>query len=153
MEDRIKLTKQMHLNFIESEIMNYNYHKVMRMKYQETIDCLNQEYNYLLHNPPIGGSIIKMPSGSYNNSNWQLEFKGKIGRFEEKRNLEDLYIKRVDKWLSEISFDSKHLEVVELFMKQGFDAVVVADEVGYAEKNIYRIKDSVLNKIYLRYFQ
>ena len=151
--DNIRLTKQMHLNFIESEIMNYNYHKVMRRKYQEMIDLLNQEYNYLLHNPPIGGSIIKMPSGSYNNSNWQLEFKGKIGKFEEKRNLEDLYIKRVDKWLSEISFDSKHLEVVELFMKQGFDAVVVADEVGYAEKNIYRIKDSVLNKIYLRYFQ
>lgn len=151
--DNIRLTKQMHLNFIESEIMNYNYHKVMRRKYQDKIDELNQEYNYLLHNPPIGGSIIKMPSRSYNNSNWQLEFKGKIGRFEEKRNLEDSYIKRVDKWLSEISFDSKHLEVVELFMKQGNDAVVVADEVGYAEKNIYRIKDSVLNKIYLRFFK
>lgn len=153
MNEVIKLSKQMHLNYIESEILNYYYHFGLMQKYQNKIDQLKLEYERKLLDPPVAGGIIKMPSGNSANSNWIINMCGEIGYYEEKRDLEHKHIERVNKWLNQIPFEEKHKIIIEQFMKKGIDAAIVAENVKYSEVAVYKVKERVLDKIYSRFFK
>lgn len=148
----IRLTKKMQLNFIESEISNYCYHAAMSQKIQEKIDELESVYYARLNCPLKSSSIIKVPEGNSTNSNWIVNMKGEIAFYEEKRDAELKHVELVDLWLSDIPFEQKHLEVIELFLKKGMDASVVSDMVGYTEANVRKIRERSLEKIYSRFF-
>ena len=153
MEVNVKLTKQMHLNYIESEISNYYYHFGLKQSYQKKIDELEKECAWKLLNPPIGGGIVKATSGGSNKSNWIINLHGEIGKYKEKCDIEESHIERVDNWLSNIPFEEKHMVIIEQFMKKGIDASIVAERVKYSDAAVYKVKERVLEKIYSRFFK
>lgn len=59
-----KLTKQMQLNYIESELKNYYWHLAEWQRYGEQIQELETRYREELEHPSCSSSVIRMPEGS-----------------------------------------------------------------------------------------
>ena len=150
--NRVELTKKMMLNFIESEIANYYYHVGMAQKIDKKIDETRQEYYDRLGSPMRSTSVIKVSKNGSPRNNWIVSMESKINELEEKRDAELAHVEMVDRWLSEIPFEEKHLQVIELSVKKGVDPKTVSEEVGCKENSVYKIKNRVFSKILSRFF-
>jgi len=146
------LTKQMQLNYIESELMNYYWHLAEWKRYDDEINRLKEEYNEKLNDPSVGGSIVKMPDGNQENSPWQIEMSGKIYLLEEKKSIEEMYLNRCDEWLSVCTPAQEKMFHQYVMIQQCTDAFKAGQLTGFSENNVKKSRERVLNKIYLNYF-
>lgn len=150
--NRVELTKKMMLNFIESEISNYYYHVGMAQKIDTKIEELKKEYYARMGSPIRSTSVIRVSKNGSPRSNWIVSMESKIKELEEKRDAELAHVELVDRWLSEIPFEKKHLQIIELSVKQEMDPKTVSEEVECKENSVYKIKNRVFNKILSRFF-
>lgn len=150
--NRVELTKKMMLNFIESEISNYYYHVGMAQKIDTKIEELKKEYYARMGSPIRSTSVIRVSKNGSPRSNWIVSMESKIKELEEKRDAELAHVELVDRWLSDIPFEDKHLQVIELSVKKGMDPKAVSEAVEYTEKHVYKVKKSVFDKILSRFF-
>lgn len=146
------LTKQMQLNYIESELKNYYWHLAQWKIYDDEQKRIEMEYESLLESPRISGSIIKMPQGSGEKSPWQLDMSGKIAELEDKKNVEKQYLDQVDKWMKVCTHSQEKMIKQYIMIQQCKDVTKAARETGYSEDNVKKSRERVLNKIFSAYF-
>lgn len=61
-----RLTRQMQLVYIESELKNYYWHLAEWQRYENQLQGLKKRYQEELEHPSCSSSIIRMPDGSGN---------------------------------------------------------------------------------------
>lgn len=151
-EQKKKLTKQVQLVYIESELMNYYWHLAEWQRYEDQIIELQEKYQEELEHPNCGSSIIRMPDGSGQRSPWQLEWSGMMYELQEKQKVEERYLSRVDSWLSVCSPSQEVMIRQYVMVQQCTNAAAAAEITGYSEENVRKTRERVLNKIYQKYF-
>ena len=148
-----RLTKQMQLVYIESELMNYYWHLSEWRRYDQLITELRARYQEELEHPGCGSSIIRMPDGSSQRSPWQIELSGKLYEIEESQRIEERYLSRVDRWMSVCTPAQEKMVRQYVMVQQCRDAKLAADITGYSEENVRKTRERVLNRIYQRYLK
>lgn len=152
-EEQVKrMTKQMQLVYIESELMNYYWHLAERDRYQRRIDDLERRYEERLNERRAGGGIIRLPDGSQEHSPWQIEWSGQLDELRKHRDIETMYLERVDKWMSVCTKSQESLIRQYVMIQQCRDPAESSDLLGYAADTLRQTKRRVLNKIFNEFF-
>lgn len=152
-EEQVKrMTKQMQLVYIESELMNYYWHLAERDRYQRRIDDLERRYEERLNERRAGGGIIRLPDGSQEHSPWQIEWSGQLDELRKRRDIETMYLERVDKWMSVCTKSQESLIRRYVMIQQCRDPAGSSDLLGYAADTLRQTKRRVLNKIFNEFF-
>lgn len=142
-----ELTKQMHLNFIEAELMNYYWHLAQWKKYDEEIRELQKSYQEELECPRVGGSLIRISDGG-TGSPWQIELGGVISDLKQQQAVEKQYLTRVDNWMKVCTPAQEKMVRQYVMIQQCNDAAGAGKATGYSEDNVKKTKERVLEKIY-----
>lgn len=139
--------------YIESEIVNYNYHKHLKSMYEADKEKAYRDMSVL---PSCSSSsIIKMPEKNYNS---QEARNKQIGLYIDELNVKIAFEKKaldtVDTWLSECCRSYKQEEMIRMYMidNQCSNADEVANKTGFSESNVKKIKERVINRIISKYF-
>ena len=140
-----RLTKQMQLVYIESELMNYYWHLSEWRRYDQLIRELRARYQEELEHPGCGSSIIRMPDGSSQRSPWQIEWSGKLHQLRKKQKVEEMYLDRVDQWLTVCSSSQEAMIRQYVMVQQCTNAELAAEITGYSADNIKKTRERVLN--------
>lgn len=152
-EEQVKrMTKQMQLVYIESELLNYYWHLAERDRYQRRIDDLERRYEERLNERRAGGGIIRLPDGSQEHSPWQIEWSGQLDELRKRRDIETMYLERVDKWMSVCTKSQESLIRRYVMIQQCRDPAESSDLLGYAADTLRQTKRRVLNKIFNEFF-
>lgn len=147
-----RLTRQMQLVYIESELKNYYWHLAEWQRYDEQIRDLEERYQEELDHPSCSSSVIRMPEGSGSGSPWQIEWSGKLHELRKKQKVEEMYLNRVDQWLKVCSSSQEAMIRQYVMVQQCTNAELAAEITGYSAENIYKTKERVLCKILNKYF-
>lgn len=147
-----KLTRLMQLNYIESELKNYYWHLAEWKRYDDQIRDLEERYQEELEHPSCSSSVIRIPEGSGCESPWQIEWSGKLHQLREKQKVEEMYLNRVDQWLTVCSSSQEAMIRQYVMVQQCTNAELAAEITGYSVENIYKTKERVINKIFGNYF-
>lgn len=142
------LTKQMHLNFIEAELMNYYWHLAQWKKYEEEIRELQKNYQEGLDCPHVGGSLIRISDGGGLSSPWQIDLSGVISALKQQQELEEQYLIRVDNWMKVCTPAQEKMVRQYVMIQQCNDAAGAGRATGYSEDNVKKARKQVLEKIY-----
>lgn len=140
--------------YIESEIVNYNYHKHLKSMYEADKEKAYRDMN-ILPSASIGGSVIKMPEKNYNS---QEARNKQIGLYIDELNVKIAFEKKVldtvDTWLSECCRSYKQEEMIRMYMieHQCKDISDVAESLGFSVEHITKTKKRVIDRIILKYF-
>ena len=146
-----KLTKQMQLNYIESELKNYYWHLAEWQRYGEQIQELETRYREELEHPSCSSSVIRMPEGSGSGSPWQIEWSGKLHELRKKQKVEEMYLDRIDQWLTVCSSSQEAMIRQYVMVQQCTNAELAAEITGYSVENIYKTKERALNRIFQQF--
>ena len=88
-----------------------------------------------------------MPEGSGCGSPWQIEWSGKLHELREKQKVEEMYLDRVDHWLTVCSSSQEAMIRQYVMVQQCTNAELAAEITGYSADNIKKTRERILNKI------
>lgn len=139
--------------YIESEIVNYNYHKHLYLKYKREKERLTS----LIKVGPnaSSSSVIVMPEA--NNHSLEadnLHLARRIDELEEKMKDEKVRIDCVDTWLAECCNTEKQRNVIRVYMIKYMskDIKEAAKELCCSIENIMKVRKKFINRIILKKF-
>lgn len=140
--------------YVESEIVNYNYHKYLISKYEQNKSKAFSDMN-ILPSTTTAGSVIKMPEKNYNSQeamNKQLGLY--IDELDEKIAIEQVKLDQVDTWLKSCCSNGRQERMIRLYMirNQCTEIEKVSSEVEYSIINIMKTKERVINRIISKFF-
>lgn len=146
---KIKISREERLkSFIKEELQRYYMYIARRDELETELDNFDIKYREIVNDPPIGGSIIKMPDGSPNNDNIVMRLLRK--RVDIESNL--LYYKNrvdtIEKWLDILTYKQKKFALVYICEYQCKNIKEAALEIKYAEDTVKHGTDPIINKIY-----
>ena len=90
--------------YIKEELMRYHLYEERIRKLEDEIYRFKIKYRDLINDPPIGGSIIKMPDGSPNNRNLVMRLESKLNDLETDLKYYRDRISILDNWLGVLIF-------------------------------------------------
>lgn len=140
--------------YIESEIVNYNYHKYLKSMYEADKEKAYRDMS-ILPSGATGRSVIKMPEKNYNSQEARNKQIGLyIDDLDVKITFEQKTLDIVDTWLRECCRSYKQEEMIRVYMidNQCSNADEVAKKTGFSESNVRKIKERVINRIISKYF-
>lgn len=140
--------------YIESEIVNYNYHKHLKSMYEADKEKAYRDMSVLPSSS--SSSIIKMPEKNYNSQEARNKQIGLyIDDLDVKIAFEQKTLDTVDTWLSECCRSYKQEEMIRMYMidNQCSDLEKVAKTTGFCVSNIKDTKKRVINRIISKFFQ
>lgn len=140
--------------YIESEIVNYNYHKHLKSMFEADKEKAYRDMS-ILPSASTGGSVIKMPEKNYNS---QEARNKQIGLYIDELNVkiafEQKTLDTVDTWLSECCRNSKQEEMIRMYMieHQCSNADEVAKKTRFSVDIVKKTKMRLINRIISKYF-
>lgn len=140
-------------NYIESEIINYNYHKYLKSMYEADKEKAYRDMSILPSSS--SSSVIKMPEKNYNSQEARNKQIGLyIDDLDVKIAFEQKTLDTVDTWLSECCRSYKQEEMIRMYMieHQCKDISDVAERLGFSVEHITKTKKRVIDRIILKYF-
>lgn len=133
--------------YIKEELMRYYMYKDKITKLETEIHRFKIQYRDLINDPPIGGSIIKMPDGSPNNRNLVMRLESKLNDLETDLKYYRDRIGILDNWLGVLT--EKQYKVAKLYICQYQCRNVhkAALELDYAESTLKEYPDQICERI------
>lgn len=139
--------------YVESEIINYNYHKHLYIKYKAEIERLTRQIK--VGPSSSTSSVIAMPEeNNHSQEANNLLLARCIDELEGKVALEQKSIDNVDVWISSCCKNEKQEKMIRLYMieYQCSNSDIVAKETEFSEVNVRKIKERLINRIISKYF-
>ena len=121
--------------YIKEELMRYHMYEDRIKKLEDEIAEFKQVYQDILNDPPIGGSIIKMPDGTPNNQNIVMRLEFKLNDLESNH------------WLGVLTEKQNRVAKVYICQYQCQDIHGAALELGYAESTLKEYPDKIYERI------
>lgn len=140
--------------YIESEIVNYNYHKHLYFKHKREKERLTS----LIKIGPnaSSSSVIAMPEA--NNHSLEadnLHLARRIDELEDKMKDEKVRIDCVDTWLAECCNTEKQRNVIKVYMIDNLSKDVdrvAEEELRCSRENVLKIRRKFINRIIMKKF-
>lgn len=146
--NKIKTSKdEREKQYIKEELMRYHLYEERIRKLEDEIYSFKIKYRDMLNDPPIGGSIIKMPDGSPNNRNLVMRLESKLNDLETELKYYRDRIGILDNWLGVLT--EKQYRVAKLYIcqYQCKDIHGAALELGYAESTLKEYPEQIYERI------
>ena len=146
--NKIKTSKdEREKQYIKEELMRYHLYEERIRKLEDEIYSFKIKYRDMLNDPPIGGSIIKMPDGSPNNRNLVMRLESKLNDLETELKYYRDRIGILDNWLGVLT--EKQYRVAKLYIcqYQCKDIHGAALELGSAESTLKEYPEQIYERI------
>lgn len=137
--------------FIKEELMRYYWYIEKYIDIEAHLNEFKKQYEELLNDPPVGGSIITRASGSPDYTNIVIKMEGKL--FDLKSNLK-YYEKRLDMldtWLDSLTMTQRNVVLVYVCEYQCRDIEEVSFQLNYATSNVNNVSKRSIQKIYQKF--
>lgn len=133
--------------YIKEELMRYYMYEDRIKKLEDEIAEFKLEYQDILNDPPIGGSIIKMPDGTSINQNIVMRLEYKLSDLESNLKYYRSRIEVLDSWLGILTEKQNKVAKVYICQYQCKDIHGAALELGYAESTLKEYPDKICERI------
>lgn len=133
--------------YIKEELMRYHMYEDRIKKLEDEIAEFKQVYQDILNDPPIGGSIIKMPDGTPNNQNIVMRLEFKLNDLESNLQYYKSRIDILNNWLGVLTEKQNRVAKVYICQYQCQDIHGAALELGYAESTLKEYPDKIYERI------
>lgn len=140
--------------YVESEIINYNYHKHLYIKYKREKERLTS----LIKVGPnaSSSSVITMPEANNNSQEASnLHLARCIDELEVKLAYEKSKVAMVDEWIQDCCNTEKQRNVIKVYMIDNLSKDVdrVAEkELRCSRENVLKIRRKFINRIIMKKF-
>ena len=146
--NKIKTSKEeREKRYIKEELMRYHMYEDRIKKLEDEIAEFKQVYQDILNDPPIGGSIIKMPDGTPNNQNIVMRLEFKLNDLESNLQYYKSRIDILNNWLGVLTEKQNRVAKVYICQYQCQDIHRAALELGYAESTLKEYPDKIYERI------
>lgn len=147
-KEKIRTTKkQRDRQYIKEELMRYYMYKDKITELKVEIEQFKKEYREILNDPPIGGSIIKMPDGTPNNQNIVMRLESKLNDMESNLLYYKERINTLNKWLGILTEMQYKIAKVYICQYQCQNVHSASLELQYAEDTIKQYTDRITKRI------
>lgn len=134
--------------YVESEIINYNYHLHLYQKYKLEIERLTRMIK--VGPSSSSGSVIAMPEENNHSQEAENIHLGRlIDELEEKMAYEKSKVDMVDTWLQECCNTENQRRIIQVYMieNQSKKLEETAKELCCSRENVLKIRKRVLKRI------
>lgn len=100
--------------FIKEELMRYHMYSDKVKELEQEIEDFKIEYQYIMNNPPVGGSVIKMPDGTVVDKNLVLRLEGKLGVMVNNLKYYKDRVDTLNKWMGMLTLSQ--LMIVKVYV-------------------------------------
>lgn len=137
--------------FIKEELMRYHMYSDKVKELKQEIEDFKIEYQYIMNNPPVGGSVIKMPDGTVVDKNLVLRLEGKLGVMVNNLKYYKDRVDTLNKWMGMLTEKQKDVALVYFCEYQCKNVHEVALELGYAEDTIKEYQSTITGRIHKKF--
>lgn len=144
----IKISKKdREKQYIKEELMRYHMYEVKIKELEEEIFRFKLKYRDILNDPPIGGSIIKMPDGTPNNRNIVMRLEYRLNDLETNLRYYKDRIDILNNWLGVLTEKQNKVARVYIMQYQCQNVHDAALDLGYAESTLKDYPDQIYERI------
>lgn len=140
-------TKERDKRYIKEELMRYYMYKDKIKELEDDIKQFKIKYRDIISDPPIGGSIIKMPEGTPNNQNIVMRLECKLNDLETNLKYYKDRIDILNNWLGILTEKQNRVAKVYICQYQCQNVHGAALELGYAESTLKEYPDQICERI------
>lgn len=137
-------TKERDKRCIKEELMRYHLYERKIEALKEEIRLFKIEYSEILNDPPIGGSVIKMPDGAKENQNLVMRLEGRLNDLESNLQYYINQVHRLNNWLTVLTADQYRVIMKYVCEYQCQERSHAALELKCSEDNVKdRMNDGI----------
>lgn len=129
-------TKERDKRYIKEELMRYHLYERKIEALKEEIHLFKIEYSEILNDPPIGGSIIKMPDGTKINRNIVMRLEYRLNDLESNLQYYKNQVHRLNNWLHVLTPEQRKIIMKYVCEYQCQDRGHAAVELKCDENNV-----------------
>lgn len=134
--------------YIKDELKRYYMYYDRVMELRKEIASFKDEYQEILNDPPIGGSIIKMPDGTPSGKNIVMRMRCKLNGLEANLEYYEDRLDTLDKWMDMLT--PPLLEVVKIYVLEyqceNMHEAAIAN--GLSEDVVHKYTNRAIKSIY-----
>lgn len=139
--------------YIKEELMRYHLYHDQLQKAENDIAEFKYKYHNLINDPPIGGSIIKLPDGTPNNSNMVIRLEGELADMRENKRAIEKQIAHLDSWLSALTQAQYRAVLIYVCEYQCQERAHAALDIPCTEEALKDIVERAINRIYTKFYK
>lgn len=133
--------------YIKEELMRYYMYKDKIKELEDDIYRFKIKYRDMINDPPVGGSIIKMPDGTPNNQNLVMRLECKLNDLETNLKYYKDRINILNNWLGILTEKQCRVAKVYICQYQCKNVHEAALDLGYAESTLKEYPDKIYERI------
>lgn len=133
--------------YIKEELMRYHLYEEKIEELKDEIRQFKIEYQEILNDPPIGGSIIKLPDGTPGDENIVMRLERRLNDMESNLRYYESRIDVLDNWLGMLTYKQNHVARIYICQYQCQNIHDAALELGYAESTLKEYPDKICERI------
>lgn len=153
-ESKIRITREdRDKKYIKEELMRYHYYQEQLQKINDDIRRFKVRYNDLINDPPIGGSIIKLPDGTPDSSNLVIRLQGRLNSMQEDKHTIEKQIARVDSWLAALTHAQYEAVLLYVCEYQCQDRRHAALELQSEDSGLKKRVKRAIDRIYTKFYK
>ncbi len=133
--------------YIKEELMRYHMYEDKIKELEDDIYRFKIKYRDMINDPPIGGSIIKMPDGMPNNRNLVMRLECKLNDLETNLKYYKDRIDILNNWLGVLTEKQNRVAKIYICQYQCQNVHDAALELNYAESTLKEYPDQIYERI------
>lgn len=133
--------------YIKEELMRYHMYEDKIKELEDDIYWFKIKYRDMINDPPIGGSIIKMPDGTPNNRNLVMRLECKLNDLETNLKYYKDRIDILNNWLGVLTEKQNRVAKVYICQYQCQNVHNAALDLGYAIDTVKGYPDQIYERI------
>lgn len=145
---KIKTSKEdREKQYIKEELMRYHMYEEKIASLKEEICRFKIKYRDMINDPPIGGSIIKMPDGTPNDRNLVMRLECKLNDMETNLLYYENQLHMLDQWLYVLTPEQRDVIKVYVCEYQCQNRRHAALDLKCGEDNVKKRMDDGVRRI------
>lgn len=133
--------------YIKEELTRYHFYEKRIRELQKDIQNFKVKYRDIINDPPIGGSIIKMPDGTPNNQNIVMRLESRLNDMESDLKHYRDRIAIMDNWLGVLTEDQNRVARVYIMRYKCKDVDHAALELEYSRDTVKKYPSKICDRI------
>lgn len=133
--------------YIKEELMRYHMYEEKIESLKEEIRRFKIKYRDIINDPPIGGSIIKMPDGTPNDRNIVMRLECKLNDMETNLQYYENQLHVLNQWLYVLTPEQRKIIKLYVCEYQCQSRRHAANDLGCDENNVKNATERGIKRI------
>lgn len=139
--------------YIKEELMRYYIYQEQLRKAESDIQRFLVKYRDMINDPPIGGSIIKMPDGTPDGRNMVMRLECHLADLKRNKRFIERQIALLDSWLAVLTHAQYEAVLLYVCEYQCQDRRHAALELQSEDSGLKKRVKRAINRIYTKFYK